>query len=784
MQAFIQNWSEWVLRLRHAIIGGVILLCGLAFWPISQLYYDNSNELFFLEGDPNLVAYNNLIDLFGDPEYLSVSVRVPEHQQDVFHPDTLTLIEDVTRFLERRPEVTQVRSLTRYQHTHSGSGMLATDDVITSLESADALDRARAIIQQQPMALGTLVTEDLQHTRVVARTRYATNGGQLEVELVQALRAFLDSDALSTAGHSVHLSGQPVFTEQFETLSKRDQAWINPLMALVMIVLLWLSFRSIVATLLPWTIIGTAILLVSGFQGLMGWPHTVVESALIPTLIIIGVGLSVHVLVTFFHQRAQGLAPPEAAAAMVRKLWTPAFYTALTTAAGFLALSVTQLVPVREFAWLGAAGAMTLFLLSMTLFPAILSHVSAFSMRTERIMTEGAIARFTHWVPGFTLRHRRSLLALGGGLLVTSLAIVPRIEVDSNFITYFKQDNPTRSDLLYFNETYNGIQNIDIIVDSGTPGGIHEPAFLQQFADLQTWLEAQPETGNVNTVVDFLRTTNQALNEDDPAHYQLPDNRQMAAQLLFLYDNTGPEEDLSDIKDFDEQYLRLSVPVLNMPASATSEFLQRVSRHLQEQHAELPVQLTGSLVMYNAQDLYIADGMFRSFMIALLIIALSFMVLFRSVKYGLIALVPSVVPIIMTGSLLVLLGIPLNLGTMVVGAMTMGIAVDDAIHVMNRYLTARRSGESTYPAILRAMTESGRAVIFTSIVLIIGFSVMLLGSFVPYIYVGLFAATIMALALIGDLIFLPAILHWVDREATDRSDTVTDSSPALTKEVS
>jgi predicted RND superfamily exporter protein len=166
--------------------------------------------------------------------------------------------------------------------------------------------------------------------------------------------------------------------------------------------------------------------------------------------------------------------------------------------------------------------------------------------------------------------------------------------------------------------------------------------------------------------------------------------------------------------------------------------------------------------MLNSQDRYINEGLFRSFTIALGVIGLSFFFLFRSVKYGFIALVPSIVPILITGGIVSLLGISLDLGTMVVGAMTMGIAVDDAIHVVSRYLLGRSQQLSVRDSIQRAMTESGRAVVFTSVVLVIGFSVMLLGSFIPYIQTGLFSATIMALALLGDLIVLPALLYLVD----------------------
>src|SRR5690606_3823218 len=231
--------------------------------------------------------------------------------------------------------------------------------------------------------------------------------------------------------------------------------------------------------------------------------------------------------------------------------------------------------------------------------------------------------------------------------------------------------------------------------------------FLQQVESLQAWLEEQPEVGAINSLVDFHKEINQALNYDDPDFYKLPDSREMAAQFLLLYDNTGPEEDLTDAKDFYERYMRISAPITNMPASETQALLDRIHNHIARDHSNLDIELSGALIMYNAQDIYINEGMSRSFMIALVLIGISFIVLFRSLKYGLIALIPSIVPILITGGLLVVLGIPLNLGTMIVGAMTMGIAVDDAIHVMNRYLASKRAGKTTHESVTRAMTESG-----------------------------------------------------------------------------
>ena len=766
MNAFIRTWARLVISQRWLVLVFAAIAAAASILPINNIRYDNSNESYFVQGDPNLKSFNRLLDLFGDVEYLFIGVTAAEGDTDVFTPATMQVVHELTDFLESRPEVSQVRSLSKYEYTHSDGGLLATDELIEDMRDPQALSRARRIIVHEPMAMDTLITDDLRHTRIAARVRYEAGSTDRTMSLMQATREFIGQRQFHERGFPLHLSGQPVFTEQFEVLTKRDQAWINPTMALLMIVILFFSFRSWTGMLMPWVVIGTGILLVTGMQGLLGWPHSVVESALIPALIIIGIGISVHVLVEFYHFRARGLPPPAAASAAIEHLLIPAFYTALTTAAGFLALGATDLVPVQQFAWLGAIGAMLLFLAAMTVMPALLSFVGAFSSSTSRALDTGLVFRLTRRIPDLTWRWRRPILLLGALLLGGSLWLLPAIQVDTNFITYFKPDNPARADLMYFDRAYNGTQNIDMIIDSGEDSGIHDPPLLQSVDRLQQWLEAQPETGAVNSLVDFQKQINKALHYGAPEWFELPDSREMAAQFLLLYDNTGPEEDLTDAKDFHERYLRLSVPIRNMAASETSAFLTRVQSYLEQVHPDLAVEQTGSLVMYNAQDNYINQGMVRSFLIALTIIGLSFIVLFRSVKYGLVALVPSVVPILITGALLVLLNIPLNLGTMIVGAMTMGIAVDDAIHVMNRYLLARRTGSDTHQAITRAMTEAGRAVVFTSIVLVSGFSVMLLGSFIPYIYTGLFAATIMALALVGDLIFPPALLYLVDGRTT------------------
>ena len=236
----------------------------------------------------------------------------------------------------------------------------------------------------------------------------------------------------------------------------------------------------------------------------------------------------------------------------------------------------------------------------------------------------------------------------------------------------------------------------------------------------------------------------------------------MTDQFLLLSDSSGAKQGRSDIKDFDNRYVRLVVPVVNMPASEMQAELDTITAFLDNNYAGLQAGLTGTMALLTVREVYVSEGIVLSFSIALAVITLFFIILFRSVKYGLLSIVPSILPIILTGSIAALLGVYLDISTMIVGAMTMGIAVDDAIHVMSRYLLAKEAGATTHQAIQRAMNESGRAVVFSSMVLVFGFSVLCFGSFTTTIYVGLFGSIIMSLALLGDLIFLPAILYLVD----------------------
>lgn len=776
MTALIELWAKFVVTRRVFVITLTLLLVPLMLLTGRAIPFDNTTERYFVEGDPTLVDFEYLIDLFGDYEYLIVGVESVIPDEDIFQIDTLSAITALTDFFDSHRHVTQVRSLSNYQYTRADGDNLSTeyliDDIDTLASDSTGLSRLRRIVADEELALGTLITEDFKHSRITARVEYRNDTAEHKVELAQEFYQFMLDENLGSENYVLHFSGYPLLSERFETLAQEDMTVLMPIMALLMMVMLFISFRSIVAVVMPGIVIGVGILSLNEIQSYHGAPHTTVDQALLPTMIIIGIGITVHVLLQFYKFLGQHNDGKIAAEQTIIHLWKPALFTSVTTSAGFGALSIIRIVPIKEFAILGVAGPMLLFLFALTLLPALLSYFSHLPDKTRTVLSTGLVTQLTDKIPDFTLRHRNIIIAGGCAFLLFAIYALPKIQIDTNYITFFKEDSITRQDIIYMDDTFKGVMTLDVILDSGSVDGIKDPAFLSKVEEFQNWLEAREPIGPVNTLVDYLKQINQALNGDDPNFYRLPDSSEMTAQFLLLYDSSGANEDLSDIKDFDDRFVRIIAPIVNMQASDTQEELQTIKTYLENNYGELNPLLTGGMALKTAQDVYAATGMIRSFGIAMLVIIFFFICLFGSLKYGLLSIIPSILPIVLTGAITGIAGIYLDLGTMLVGAMTMGIAVDDSIHVMNRYLSAKSTGSSTKEAIAVAMNESGRSVVFSSIVLVLGFSVLGLASFTTIAYVGLFGSLIMFLALLGDLLLLPAILYWVD--GADNNEVVVE----------
>ena len=772
MQKFSTQYAETIIKNRIKVLLAALLLVSVSIMAISSnpLRHNNSNEMWFLPGDPNLVAFEKLQDLFGSSEYLIVGISAREKDQDIFEAETLTMIDEISTMLEDHEIVEQVRSVSKYQRTYDKNGMVATDDLIEDFDdlssNPDLILNAREIMKGEELALDSIITSDLKDTRILARTEYRANDNSHKIQVVNDLRDFIKEKRYAEKGYNLRLGGVPYIGERFETISNTEFGWMIPTQAAIMFCILGLIFRSLAGMIVPWVVIATSAITFTGLQAGLGLPITVVNQSLTPITMLIGMATAVHVLSEFYGLRTSGLNAKESSIRLIENLLKPVFFTCLTTSIGFSALYVTRLVPVKEFAIIAAFIPLIVFLYSMTALPAALSFFSKLPKRTENTFKGGWLTNFTNSLPDFNYKYRKIISSLGLVLLFLSIYGVSQINVDTNIFKYFRSDLKVTKDLVYFDDRYKGAANVEYLVTSkeqfSEEGLVKEPEFLQDVGKLEEFLEQKVDIGKGLTVPDFLKQIRQAFTGDDPKYYILPDSKEMTAQLLLLYENSGPDEDLSDLKDFDEKNLRMTFPITNMDASQFNVFVKNLNAEIADKFKTLSVMATGPMVMFQAQNEYTDKGITSSFTVSLILISITFFILFRSVKFGAIAVIPSVIPILLAGGIATLMGKDLNLGSLIVGAMTMGIAVDDSIHMVSRYRLARLEGSNVHQAMQRAMNESGRAIITTSIILVIGFSVFLMASLVPTIDIGRFAAIIFLLALFGVLFFIPSLLYIID----------------------
>jgi hypothetical protein len=642
-------------------------------------------------------------------------------------------------------------------------------------KTPEAMAALAAIMDKEHLAHGILVTRDFKHTVIVARTLYQKGTVDHHVQLISELKAFLETEQFAQQGFDLHIFGRALISERFFSLSAHDQGLWGSITYVLILLTLFITFRSVHGVLLPMMVVAFAILMALGFQGFWGWPFNLLNTALPLVILVIGIGDAVHILMGFYQFRNRGQSPRQAAKMAVQSRWVACFYTSLTTIVGFLAIALTKLAPLREYALVAAMGCALAFLLSVTTLPAVLSLINLRPSKAKRLIETGWVAQLTRRLPTFTLQNRKWLGGVGVGVALASLIMSLHLSTDANFVTLFKSNTPIRKDFTYFDKTYGGGQNLEFVLNAGRTGGIKEPEFLRQALKFQGYLESLADTGQANSVLNYIRKMNQAIHDDDPVYYTIPETRNLVAQYLLLYENANPDEDLSDLKSTDEQHMRISIRVHNMPTGRMTQLVNTIETELTRHYPSLPVVITGDLVLFNKMDFYIADGLVKSFSVAAVVILLCFMVIFRSVKYGILALTPSLVPILCGGAVMYLLRIPLDIGSVIIATVTLGIAVDDTVHLMTRYLRARRDGQSVREGIDVAMAETGRAVTFTSFILVCGFGIMVFGSIMTSVYFGLFAVIIILLALIGDLVFLPALLFIVDARAKAR---VKDALPS------
>jgi hypothetical protein len=529
----------------------------------------------------------------------------------------------------------------------------------------------------------------------------------------------------------------------------------------IIIASLLILLRSVAGMLVTVVVVGLSA---ASAVGLAGWLGILITppSATAPTIILtLAVADSIHLLVTMQHALSEGSDKRAAIVESLRVNFVPVFLTSLTTMIGFLSLNFSDAPPFRDLGNITAIGVVAAWIYAISFLPAFLAVVPVRSSGWKR-GGGSTMARLAE----FVLRRRRALLWGMVGLVAFLAAWVPRIELNDQLVNYFAPSIPFRADTDFAMEHLSGIYQMEFSLPAAEEGGIAEPDYLRKVDEFAEWLRQQGGVVHVQTLTDVLRRLNMNMHGDDPAWYRLPRKRDLAAQYLLLFEMSLPYGlDLNNQINVDKSSLRLTATLANISTREARDLKSAAEAWLVENRPESATEATGPFVMFAYISERNIEAMLGGTSLALVLISLSLVIALRSLKIGLLSLVPNLVPVAMAFGLWGMLVGEVGIASSIVAATSLGIIVDDTVHYLSKYLRARRErGLGPEDAVRHAFATVGRALWLTSAVLVAGFATLSFSAFEGNQSLGMLTAIALVAALLADFLLLPALLLTIDKE--------------------
>jgi len=780
---------------------------------------DASADSLVLENDEALQYYRSIRARYGSDDYLIITYT-PD--RDLFSDTVLADLQALRDEVAAMEHVDSVVSLLDVPLIQSPPVSLAElSDEVPTLESTRT-DKAlaRQEFLSSPMYRNLLISPDGKTTAIqvnfrrdetwhrLLQQRNELREKSLESNLSVGEQATLESVSAQFDAHSLklrnqqssdiaeirgiidrhrdtaelHLGGVPMIVSDSIDFIRHDLMTFGIGVLCFLVVILAIAFRKPRWVILPMLACGAAGVTMVGFLGLVDWPVTVVSSNFMSLLLILTLSLAIHLVVRYreLHEQSPDAGQEELVREMVRAKTVPCLYTAITTMVAFGSLLFSGIRPVIDFGWMMATGIVVAFLLVFTLMPAALMFLKPGQPHQRSDLTD----RITHFFAGQIQARGPGILTAVGLFALLSIAGMSLLTVENRFIDYFKKSTEIYRGMEIIDRELGGTTPLDVIIDAppeflerqkemwedpllaefgmddAESGGITATSFwfntskLPDISNVHEYLVSLPETGKVlsiDTAIEMLRQIEEEIVSDNfelsVLYRKLPDSIKEILVRPYLSE--------------DGNQLRFAIRVFESdPSLQRDELMQDIGERLTGELGYDPdqVHLSGMLVLYNNM----LQSLFRSQILTIGVVFLAilfmFALLFRDIKLAGIAIIPTVFAALVVLGLMGWLKIPLDLMTITIAAISIGIAVDDTIHYVHRFTREFGKDQDYWAAVNRSHASIGRAMYYTSVTVTLGFSILALSEFVPTIHFGLLTGFAMLIALVANLTLLPLLI--------------------------
>ncbi len=733
------------------------MLCVPFLMILKDVKIDNTADGMIVPGDPDKVYNEKVKEIFGGDTLIIIVVQ----SDNIFQEDVLQAVEDLTYAAENLDGVSRVVSLStvfKIKWDKEG-GYLDTDQVMASVPyDQEEIDAIRKYTQQDEMIINEVISKDGKSTAInIFIEKQPDNPGLGEYLTTEVDKNIAKIESALGDKIEMYAIGSPYLELETSRSVQKDQNTLIPLCVGTILLVLFLFFRSVLACLIPVITGAMSVILTIGLMVLLDFAINPISGIIPMLLLVIGSTEDIHLLSEYMKGLATEKDKNKAVHRMMTRSLIAICLTSLTTFIGFATIISNDLPVLREFGIATSFGIAINFIITIFVVPSILKLYKKPKLviaNEDPNAPPSAWTKFEHSVADFTINNRKPILVFCYALLFFCIVGCFKVEINSDFLAYFKKSSDVRIKFNDIHKRLSGAYSFFVMVEAPEEGGLKNPRLLADIAKLEDFLEER-----FDKVVGFgklIRRINREMNDGAADAYEVPDSAELVTQYSLLID----QDTLARFVDYEFQHTNIIVRA----EDGSSKYLSKVMKEMNEfidteLSRELKIKPAGELLLIGKAADSMARGIISNLVLMLATIFIVISLLFFSMRAGMLALIPNMIPIIVMFGAMGWFGFYLSIGTFSVAVIALGIAVDDTIHFMTRYNQEMKHIQNHRDAMKASLIHEFAPVLSTSFALTIGFAVLTLSNFGIIYQFGFLSAIAMIFAFIGDIFFTPCILY-------------------------
>ena len=750
------------------------LICG---YGAQNPKFSTNYRVFFSESNPELKAFESFQSTYTKNDNVLFVIKKKD-SGSIFNNSDLSAIKKLTEQAWQIPYVIRVDSVTNFQHTSAFKDDLVVEDLINEVDAEETYYQSRLkIALEEPLLLNQSISKDGKVSAVNAVLQFAEKD---LMEVPQAVNFALDIERKIEADYpnlEVYVSGIAALNNAFAEAGMNDAGTIIPIMFLVIFALVWLIIRAWSPTVAVLILIILSTMVGMGIGGYAGIELTPISMAAPTVILTLAVADAIHIYITLRSLMQEGMVKQKAIVESLKINFIPVTITSATTIVGFLALNFSDSPPYWHLGNITAVGIGAAWLFSITLLPVIISLLPySTKVVSKKEKTQSLMLKLAN----FVIDNYKKVFFGTSVITLIIMCFIPTIKFDDQWVEYFDESVKFRSDSDVVLDNF-GVYPIEYSIPAKSEGGISEPEYLQNIEKFIVYLREVENVEHVYSISDIMKRLNKNMHGDDQSYYRIPEERDLSAQYLLLYELSLPYGlDLNDRINIDKSASRVTVTFGRLTTAELKNFLIQTDNWMQENFPNyMQTKPTGASVMFTYITERNISSMITGTMIAIFAIALMMIVALRSLKLGLLSLIPNGLPILTTfGAWAILVG-DVGFSVATVASISLGIVVDDTVHFLSKYVRAREDRQlSVEDSIRYAFDNVGMAIVINTFILAVGFGVLTSSTFKLNVDMGLMTILAIVFALILDFLLLPAILLFKNDFAVSNSENVNAVNPA------